>query len=302
MSKEIVTILRYNIGMNRLLLFFLSIGSLFAGEVDLYFTASINGNLDGCECPDRPRAGLVTSAQQIAQRDRESSLFFIGGDWMDLYPDRELHQSMVQVFELLQPDVVALGDQDLSEGLPWILEQDLALQSNNLQQLMDESAGPAPLGLPAGILERQNLRIAVLSLADRRAFSDARQMGLQFSDPLAMARDFCDSMDTQADLLVLLFHGYEDRARSIAALCPELDVIYLSHEQQIVQVELGDTLLLSPGQDGNNLSILTVEKRWGRISMDHRLESFVYEVDPVFPPAREIVDNYYNSMYGNINQ
>lgn len=284
------------------LFFFFSPWLVSAGQVELYFMASINGHLDGCECPDRPRAGLVTSAHVLDQRDSQNSLFFLGGDWMELYPDRELHESIVEVFRLLDPDLFGLGDQELTEGLPWLLSQDLPIQVNNLSVQQADSSGSASLGDSPALYEKQGISFAVLSLVDRDAFSQERQTDLLFEDPLAQARDFCDTHNQEADVLVLLFHGYEDKARTIAALCPELDIIYLSHEQQEINETLGSTLLLSPGQDGNNVSVLNIERRWGRIKMEHRLERLEYDVHPVFPPAREIVERYYNTMYGNLDQ
>ena len=31
-------------------------------QIDIYYSASLNGNLDGCECKGNPRSGLVKRA------------------------------------------------------------------------------------------------------------------------------------------------------------------------------------------------------------------------------------------------
>ena len=56
-------------------------------RVDIYYTASLDGHLDGCTCFGYPTAGLVKTGRFLRARDRASSLFLDAGDLYEAGPN-----------------------------------------------------------------------------------------------------------------------------------------------------------------------------------------------------------------------
>jgi 2',3'-cyclic-nucleotide 2'-phosphodiesterase (5'-nucleotidase family) len=115
-----------------ILIIFMSGFLLFSQTIEIFYTSSLNGNLDGCDCKAVPRAGLVRTAPFIRQRDA-AALFFDLGDSFDVYPDEKLHSAIQNAYISLDLDCAALGDQDFIEGVDWIKNSSYPYLAHNIK-------------------------------------------------------------------------------------------------------------------------------------------------------------------------
>jgi 2',3'-cyclic-nucleotide 2'-phosphodiesterase (5'-nucleotidase family) len=284
------------------LLLLLSVGlcSLPAGTettLTIYYTASLNGNLDGCNCDMNPVAGLVKRAAFLRNLEPTGpTLILDAGDIFDEYPDPDLERHILEVYEELGYDAVALGDQELAAGARAVEKYKTAypLLCHNLSLPVRQSESdlftPAPV-----IIERGGLRIAIIALLDPSTVNDTAERGIEISDPIYTARQMLASVERLAvNLTVLLYHGSFGSAAKLVKTCPGVDVAIFAHEQQLVAPrKTGSAVVASPGKDGDHLGILTLHLgSRGIEKIESEFRFFSYEKDPDDPAVRSRIDTY----------
>lgn len=277
-------------------------------SVTLYYTSSLNGNLDGCDCRSNPKAGLVKRAAWLrAHRDRESSLLMDAGDILDPFPDELLSQAILASYADLGYDAVAVGDQELADGIPRLLEyrETVPLVCHNLAVCFDEDRCVF-VTLEPVLITRGGLRIGILALIDPEVFAlDPEELAgsLQITCPPQAAAGLVRELREQgAELTVLLYHGPDEKARSLALAVEGLDVVVVGHEQRLIDAErVGDTTLVSPGPEGNRLGILTLSVGKGaRPVLANRFEYFRWGADPDDPQVRRRILEYRETLRGRV--
>jgi 2',3'-cyclic-nucleotide 2'-phosphodiesterase (5'-nucleotidase family) len=119
---------------------------------------------------------------------------------------------IIDCFNLMGYDAVAIGDDDLSLGKNFLLElarkAKFPILSSNL---FDEESNKL-LFQPYVIKEMDGLRIGIFSLLAPDTFtspSDPRKKGLIIQDPIETARATVKQLSSQTDFIILLSHlGY----------------------------------------------------------------------------------------------
>jgi len=130
-----------------ILLLLVPIASVQGETLRIYYSASLNGNIDGCNCDMAPTAGLVKRAAFLRSREApEPSLLLDAGDIFDAFPDEELAHNILEVYRELGYDFIAVGDQELSNGLDSLLEygRDFPLVCHNLSVLVEGTMSSSP--------------------------------------------------------------------------------------------------------------------------------------------------------------
>jgi 2',3'-cyclic-nucleotide 2'-phosphodiesterase (5'-nucleotidase family) len=97
---------------------------------------------------------------------------------------------------------------------------------------------------------------------------------------------------------VLLYHGPYQGAKELAEAVTGVDVLILAHEQRLIEPrKIGDTILASPGKNGNRLGILTVKVQpGGSVVYSNRFHLFSWKNDPDDPAVRRRIDEYKNRL------
>jgi 2',3'-cyclic-nucleotide 2'-phosphodiesterase (5'-nucleotidase family) len=268
----------------------------------IYYTASLNGNLDGCTCEMNPVAGLVKRAAFL--RTLQSSgpaLILDAGDVFDEYPDPDLAEHILEVYKELNYDAIAVGDQELSNGPEALLgngEYSPLICHNLLIQnrpTEDDASGSLLFTLDPVVIPRKGLRVGILSLIDPATVPDPSEKGIRISDPITAASTMlirCGQLDL--DLTILLYHGPFQSALKLVKTCPGIDVAIFAHEQQLFAPrKIGSTILASPGKEGNHLGILTLylgPRGIGKFESEFRF--FSYKEDPDDSAVRSRIDTY----------
>jgi 2',3'-cyclic-nucleotide 2'-phosphodiesterase (5'-nucleotidase family) len=268
----------------------------------IYYTASLNGNLDGCTCEMNPVAGLVKRAAFLRTlKPSGPTVILDAGDIFDEYPDPDLAQHILEVYRELRYNAVALGDQELAADPQSLLlyKMEFPLICHNLFIQGDTSEGNAAQGElftpPPFVVESGNLRIGILSLIDPTTVLRPAERGIRIADPIFTAETALSRCDlTDLDLTILLYHGSFRNAMELVNTCPGIDVAIFAHEQQLIPPrKIGTTVFASPGEEGNQLGILTLRLGPGGIeSFKSNYRFFSYVADPDDPAVRRRIDTY----------
>jgi 2',3'-cyclic-nucleotide 2'-phosphodiesterase (5'-nucleotidase family) len=268
----------------------------------IYYTASLNGNLDGCTCEMNPVAGLVKRAAYLRNlKTFGPTLILDAGDIFDEFPDPDLAEHIFEVYEELNYDAVAVGDQELANGAEALLAyrgdfplicHNLLIQNSPTDNSVSESLyfTPGPV-----VIARKGLRIGILSLIDPASATRLSDKEIQITDPFPAAQTTLDRYNQIGlDLTVLLYHGSIQSAVDLVKACPGIDVAIIAHEQRLVSPQrVGDTLIASPGEEGNQLGILNLYIGPGGIEhFNNDFRFFSYEKDPDDPAVRRRIDTY----------
>ena len=268
------------------------------------YTASLDGHLDGCECWGDPIAGLVKRAVRYrgeapgVGNPEPPDLLLDAGNILSPGNDPELSRHILESYRELGYDLVALGNQEFSDGVGALQEylQVYPLGSHNLS-LVGETNLREPV-----VREFGSITVAVLSLTGEESFHayppELRKAFL-LEDPVVAATRALDRLEPPNHLL-LLYHGSRDGAERLASSVPGVDAVIYGHEQELTDVVLpGGTRLLSPGEHGNQVGRLMLRSRralfsGARLSLGSK-NSFVffdYLEDPDDPALRNRIVAY----------
>jgi 2',3'-cyclic-nucleotide 2'-phosphodiesterase (5'-nucleotidase family) len=100
--------------------------------------------------------------------------------------------------------------------------------------------------------------------------------------------------DEAAELTVVLYHGPSRSAEQLALGVASIDVLILAHEQLLIEPRrVADTIIVSPGEEGNRVGILTLKvDEAGAFEYSHRFQLFSWQDDPDDPAVRGQIDQY----------
>ena len=263
----------------------------------IYYTSSLNGNLDGCTCDMNPVAGLVKRAAFLrALEPSGPTLILDAGDIFDEYPDPDLERHILEVYEELNYDAIAVGDQEI----PSVAANPLEYKTNSpliCHNLLIQNSPPESLVFTPGpvVVESKGLRIGILSLIDPATVPSPSDKGIRIADPIPAAEMMLKRYGQMGlDVTVLLYHGPFRSAVELVNACPGIDVAIFAHEQRLVAPrKIGSALLSSPGEEGNQLGILTLHLGpRGIENFESDFRFFSYEEDPDDPAVRSRIDTY----------
>jgi len=270
-----------------------------AAALTVLYSASLNGNLDGCDCKSTPRAGLAARAAWLrSYPQRQPALLVDAGDLLDVVPDPELAREILESYDELGYDAVAVGDQDFSNGAQALASWrgHSALHAHNLVLCLEERCiffDPEPL-----VFSKGDEKVGLLTLLDPRVFAlypEELRRSLKLEEPgLAAAPLVCALRAQSVDWIVVLYHGPLREAERLARQVPGIDLIVVGHEQRLVPPRrVNGALLVSPGEEGNRLGLLTLRKdARGRARSTHEFRLFRFDRDPRDPQILGRLERY----------
>jgi 2',3'-cyclic-nucleotide 2'-phosphodiesterase (5'-nucleotidase family) len=146
------------------------------------------------------------------------------------------------------------------------------LLANNLTLCLEDRCvffSPEPLVKNLG-----GETVGVLALLDPRVFAqypEELRRSLKLEEPVQTAAPLVSALRARpVDWVVVLYHGPLEEAERLAARVPGIDLIVVGHEQRLV-LPLNGTLLVSPGEEGNRVGMLTLRKNaLGRTRSTHQ--------------------------------
>jgi len=295
------------------LLLALAIAALARGctraEGLLWYTASLDGNLDGCTCVSRPRAGLVKRAAFLRTApDRGRALLVDAGDLCDAGGDARLAGELLETYRELGYDAIAVGDHEVALGGARLAElaARFPLVSHNLS-LRPELDPPPPLSAEPLVVEKSWGRVAVVAVVDPSVlarYPPAILDAVRIASAEAAARLMLARLAAEPTALrVLLFHGPWEAAERLARTVAGFHVIVVGHDGQLHGPRrIRGAVLVSPGEEGNRLGMLALAI--ARISRDgtrlagltNTVRLFSTRTDPDDPGVRRRIDAYRRTL------
>lgn len=282
----------------------------YRGEITIAYTSSLNGNIEGCDCKDRPRAGLTKSAVLLRRLKDQGAILAEAGDFLDARRDVFLAHTLTEAFRYLEYDVICPGDQEFSNDLDGFLElkENLPFITGNLLIRTEDGFDyPCP---SYAVFERAGLKIGVGALIDSSVFyfyPEKIKENIRILSPEQTAPKIVAEMKKQGAFpLILLYHGPAEKAADILRDNPDLLAVIVAHEQRLIEQRIGKSMILSPGQDGNRVGVLTITiKRAGsktEIVLDNRFTLFSYYTDPDDPDILALAQDYAATMTGSLRR
>ncbi|MEW6556874.1 MAG: redoxin domain-containing protein [Elusimicrobiota bacterium] len=272
-------------------------------ELAVFFTNSTNGFFESCDCPTHPYGGIVRRATYLTKQRQKYPLNLLldSGDILPPYCTDTMAEYLFKCYQLLNYDAVAIGDQELS--YPGFVQNctnyQLPFISGNINYCEgDMCRFIAPHDK---IIEKPNLKIAILSVTDEDVFALYPEELLKKLNILAVKDVLAGFLSenkrgVQFDLLILLSHSGLDIDKKIAEEIPEIDVIVGGHSQTLIDKEplkIGKTFIVQAGQDGQNIGKLVL-----KFDITKKIASYQYEIVPLTkdipddPQVRNLINEY----------
>jgi 2',3'-cyclic-nucleotide 2'-phosphodiesterase (5'-nucleotidase family) len=246
-------------------------------RVDVYYTASLDGNLLGCDCRGYPEAGLDKRVWYLKENPMpEGALLLDAGNVLETGRDPYLASLILKTYDEMGYTAAAVGTNELAEGIEALVERSEPDESplfisHNLMVRETVDSPERPLSGEPLIHRDGDIRIAVTALADPGLFNP--YMGLfkgqlSVADPLEVLKTQMKlSAEAGAEALILLAHGREEWIRG---LMEELDIedsgeiliaaVILAGEDKLIEDRLPRGIpLVSPGEEGNRLGVLELK-------------------------------------------
>ncbi|NOY07714.1 MAG: hypothetical protein GXP33_02600 [Spirochaetes bacterium] len=289
-----------------------SAGRKEESSIRIIYSASLNGNLDGCRCKSNPRAGLVKRAAYLRQLMSESAsknhtILLDAGDILDVSTDILLSDAILKTYSELGYTAIAVGDQEFSNGIDKILEYRklYPLISNNLSVCPNENRCVIFLLLPL-IVKRSGISVGIFALLDPAVFTlypKSVTDHIIISKPEVTAEGIVKLLAEKNTVLkILLYNGPYEHAENLAKRVPGIDIIIVVHEQRLTDlIRIGKTVLVSPGREGNRIGILdiTVSKK-GNVTYKNSFKLFSYKKDPDDKIVRARIGRYVRDMHSGL--
>ena len=285
---------------------------LYAGPgaeeaLTIYYTSSLNGNLDGCECKTSPKSGLVKSAVFLRQRNRETSILIDSGDVFPPMGDTAIGSHLAQLYGELGYDVVAVGDQEFVNGFGGVLEASLPYLSHNVQICPDENSCIF-VSLTPKVLQKNSLSVGIDSVIDPEVFffndEEFKQI-VKVTPPEDSARSGLEFLQAEnTDLSILLYHGPTHNALTLAENTPGYDLMIVGHDQRLIEAErINNTVVVSPGEEGNRVGVLKIyREKDGSFTIKNTFQTFSYTEDPDDEVVRSHIGEYIKALTSSLKK
>ncbi len=172
--------------------------------------------------------GLAQMLPLINKKRNENkhSIVVDGGDFLNSYSYPDINRAVMEIYLRMDPDLVALGDQELTEGMAFLetnkdfFSRYLLASNANLPEVQRQKVFPVA-----------NLRI--LSWLDESAFDTAKK-----PSALTLSRTLFDYYYQQFkknQLTIVIFHGAKSALRHFIKVYPAIDIILLAHAQSNIK-------------------------------------------------------------------
>ncbi len=138
---------------------------------------------------------------------------------------------MIESFNLMGLDVMAVGDDDLSLGKEFLVEISKEAKFPFVSSNIFDEDTEKPLFEPYLLKEIGGIRIGIFSLISENLFlnNDPRKKGLKIGNPSDVAREIIDEIKPKVDLIILLSHLSYPKDIELTQSIKGISIIFGSH-------------------------------------------------------------------------
>lgn len=271
-------------------------------SIKIIYTNSANGYLESCDCPENPFGGLVrrvTAIKNLKEKYPDAILVDSG----DTFPPREnklLTEYCIKIMQFVNYDFCAIGDQELINGLEYLKSNitKLPFYSANLQTCDENMC--YPLTEPYLIKNLKWIKIAIISIIDKKVFAlfpKSKLKKITILDHKECLTKIIPELRSkeQVELIVLLSHSGLDEDKQIAKEIPGIDIIVGGHSQSLTvqPVKVNSTIIVQAGENGHRVGILELEVDENKKISSYKNEFVLLDKTiPDHPQSRELITEY----------
>ena len=281
---------------------FLTVTGLFAGSqtaasaripadsVQIVFLANVNASYENCHCGDHPLGGLdrVLTIVKGWRSQNPKLQIFDGGDFLNAYPYPALNRLILDLYALLRPDIVSLGDQELQSGNLAFQQELFKSRFPILNTNLRLADWPLQKVYKIYLKSRQ---IDVLHYLDSSCFlwekpaSDVRLSEASFKKAYNALPEH--------SYRIVIFHGEKDRLRNFIKRYPGIHLILLAHAQTKEFQNKRLPWILGPGTDSEYVTRLDLAFSVNKIRPSLKLVTVPVELSvKPDPQARKRIEQF----------
>lgn len=259
-------------------------------EMEIVFTASLNGKLEGCFCHDNPSAGLTITGGFIKEKSEAKNVIIDLGDRNAFPYSPVLSEYIEAAYEYIGYDLALYGDQDIQELLVKLDKGSLIEWKNvpdNLFFVHRDNPFQRPYihdGVPFVFVIEPD----IFALYPENVTS-----GINCTPVRTYVMNF---LEEYTGRFILLYHGH---IQNLSVLLSELDtdripLALIAHEQRVIENALiGKTRVFSPGANANNAGYVKINRNLD--ILDHALYHFYYSTEDQNPVLAMLYREYKNT-------
>ena len=214
----------------------------------------------------------MTAAIKKLRSENKNTLWLDAGDTLHGMPNINVSKgkNMVDLLNIAKLDAMTIGNHDFNYGVPRLIELGKmakfdVLAANVVYRSNDKALFPPYkiYNLPDG------LKVGVIGLATPETQYKASPIlvnGINFLNPVEIAKDIVKKIRPQCDVLIALTHlgvleSSEFNSLNLAKEVDGIDLIVDGHSHTVLPngITIGDTLIVQTGNHAYNLGKTTIE-------------------------------------------
>ncbi len=260
-------------------------------SVQIVYLANVNANYENCLCGEPALGGLDRIVTVISSWRAQNPrlLVFDGGDFSNAYPFAALNRLVLNIYRLIRPDLIVLGDQELQQG-DTLLQKEMC--SGAFPVLNSNMRWPS---LP--LMSKLSIRLAhhtidVFSYLDSSAFLWAKPFANVRLNEVQFSRAFKRSLG-QRRFRIVIYHGEREHLPGFLKKYPQIHLILLAHTQIRLIQQKKFPWLIGVGTDSEYLTRLSLvfsqRAQWPRMVV--KSVPIVLSITPN-PQARRYIQEF----------
>ncbi|MBN2423607.1 MAG: hypothetical protein JXR46_07205 [Calditrichaceae bacterium] len=225
----------------------------FQPDIQIVFISNLNGVIENCNCGHPPLGGLnyiSTIIDSLRQQNKEL-VFIDGGDFSNPYPFAEINEAVLEIYKILQPDIIALGEQEFIEGKEYF---------NKIISAFGKKILATNLTVTRATLnETLKLKsLNVLSYMDESTLREVNEdMGWRFNNTV-FEKLYSGLKDSEINILV--YHGTLKKLELFLKKYVKFNLVLLSHDYKEGLISFNSPVIVGGGADGEHLMDIKINK------------------------------------------
>ncbi|GAB4373330.1 MAG: hypothetical protein Kow0042_17170 [Calditrichia bacterium] len=233
--------------------------------IHIAYTANLNCTLESCKCGDDlggiPRLAYLLDS---LRREHPDLILLDSGDFLSSYILTESNRLMAELVSDLNYDVIAVGDQEYVEGMPFLqhitTRYHLPLISATIRDKERDS-----LMFPAyKIVHRRDITVGIIGVVFKEAFDFISPKEIRIEPVGEVLSKLVSQVKSRSTILILLLHSSYRIGLELAKRFPEIAVIIAGHSQEKASIQNGNQIVVQPGSDGEYLGFLEISFKNGK--------------------------------------
>jgi peroxiredoxin len=258
-------------------------------EIAIFFTNSINGYLESCNCYKHPYGGFIKFYSWLKEERKHYpyNILVDSGDFLPHSVSDNSASLIIKAFELAKYDAVSLGDQDIYyPKISLIGNKKIPFIASNLKLCDLNCQSCNQIGSPYKILTVNGIKIKIISFINPDTFFLYTENFVNRLKISGMKDILAKGDDT--NFLILLSHSGFDYDKRLPDEFDGIDLIVGGHSQTLLSdiVRVKQTLIVQAGSNLQNAGRLIL-----KFDKNKKLVSYDYDVIPLtnnIPDAPEI--------------